>query len=75
MPMNYIKEKRIKLYNAKGAYSIPMAEFVLASVLSIYKQLPFFYENQKKHIWNKNRELLELTDKKGLYHWLWRCWC
>ncbi len=48
MPMNYIKEKGIKLYNAKGVYSIPMAEFVLANVLSIYKQLPFFYENQKK---------------------------
>jgi len=50
MPMNYIKEKGIKLYNAKGAYSIPMDESVLVSVRSIYKQLPLFYENQKKHI-------------------------
>ncbi len=64
MPLDYINDKHIKLYNAKGVYRIPMAEFVLAGVLNVYKCLPEFHDNQKKHIWNKNRELVELTGKR-----------
>lgn len=63
VPMDYIKEKNITIYNAKGVYSVPMAEFALCGVLQLYKQSRFFYENQKKHIWMKNRELLELEGK------------
>ena len=63
VPIDYIKEHHITIYNAKGVYSIPMAEFVLCGVLQLYKQSSFFYENQKKHIWEKNRELLELAGK------------
>lgn len=64
VPMNYVNEHGIKIFNAKGVYSIPMAEFVLAGVLQLYKQMRNFYENQKKHIWEKNRGLLELFGKK-----------
>lgn len=63
VPIDYIKEHHITIYNAKGVYSIPMAEFALCGVLQLYKQSSFFYENQKKHIWKKNRELLELAGK------------
>lgn len=63
VPVDYILEHGIKLYNAKGVYSIPMAEFALAGVLHIYKQMPFFWENQKAHVWNKHRGLLELYGK------------
>lgn len=63
VPMDYIKEKNITIYNAKGVYSVPMAEFALCGVLQLYKQSRFFYENQKKHIWMKNRELFELEGK------------
>lgn len=62
-PIDYIKEHHITIYNAKGVYSIPMAEFALCGVLQLYKQSSFFYENQKKHVWEKNRELLELAGK------------
>jgi phosphoglycerate dehydrogenase-like enzyme len=40
-----------------------MAEFAVGSVLQIYKQFPFFRENQKAHRWEKRRDLRELTGK------------
>lgn len=61
VPVTKIQEKRIVLYNARGVYSVPMAEFTLWGVLSLYKQAGFFYNNQKQHIWKKHRGLLELS--------------
>ena len=63
VPMDYIKEHNIKIHNAKGVYSIPMAEFALCGVLELYKQSRFFFENQKAHCWEKHRGLLELSGK------------
>ena len=64
VPMNYVKEHDIEIHNARGVYSIPMAEFAIAGVLQIYKQNRYFYENQKEHKWEKHRGLLELLEKK-----------
>ena len=64
--LDYIKEHDIKIANARGVYSAPMAEFALCGVLQLYKQSRFFYENQKQHKWEKHRGLLELTDKNVL---------
>ncbi|WP_461809607.1 NAD(P)-dependent oxidoreductase [Faecalimonas sp.] len=64
VPMDYVKEHKIEIHNARGVYSIPMAEFALFGVLEIYKKGKFFLENQKLHIWEKHRELLELFGKK-----------
>lgn len=63
VPMNYILEHNIEIHNAKDVYSIPMAEFALAGVLQLYKQSNFFQENQKKHKWVRNRNLLEINGK------------
>lgn len=63
VPMEYIKEHDITIHNARGVYSIPMAEFAISGVLQLYKQVRFFAENQKKHIWEKHRGLLELYEK------------
>lgn len=63
VPFDYIKEKGIKLFNAKGVYSIPMAEWVVLKILEIYKKSKKFYHNQNEHKWDKQRDLLELTDK------------
>ncbi|HJF40325.1 MAG TPA: hypothetical protein K8V91_05310 [[Clostridium] spiroforme] len=63
VPMNFIKCHNIEIHNARGVYSIPMAEFAIAGVLQIYKQSRFFYENQKKCNWEKHRSLLELYRK------------
>lgn len=66
VPLDYIKEHNIKIANARGVYSAPMAEFALAGVLQLYKQSRFFYNNQKAHKWDKHRGLLELIDKNVL---------
>lgn len=66
VPLDYIKEHNIKIANARGVYSAPMAEFALCGVLQLYKQSRFFYENQKQHKWDKHRGLLELTSKNVL---------
>ena len=63
VPMNYVKKHNIKIYNARGVYSIPMAEFAISGVLQLYKQARFFSENQEKHKWIKHRGLLELNGK------------
>lgn len=63
VPMEYVKEHRIEIHNARGVYSIPMAEFAVAGVLQLYKQSRFFYENQKEHKWVKHREVIELFGK------------
>jgi phosphoglycerate dehydrogenase-like enzyme len=61
--MDYVRAHHIEIHNAKGVYSIPMAEFAVAGVLQLYKQSRFFYENQKSHRWEKHRGLLELHGK------------
>lgn len=58
--MDYVNAQGIEIHNARGVYSIPMAEFAVSGVLQLYKQTRFFYENQKTHRWEKHRELLEL---------------
>lgn len=63
VPMEYVKEHGIQIHNARGVYSIPMAEFAIASVLQLYKQMDYFRENQREHRWNKHRGLLELHGK------------
>ena len=63
VPMEYVKEHGIEIHNAKGVYSIPMAEFAVAGVMELYKKMRFFYEKQKKHNWEKHRGLLELFGK------------
>ena len=64
--MDYVRAHGIEIHNARGAYSIPMAEFAVCGVLQLYKQAAFFRENQKHHLWEKHRRLLELSGKKVL---------
>ncbi len=63
VPLDYINEHGIKLFNARGVYSIPMAEWVVLKILEIYKKSKHFYEAQFEHKWDKQRDLLELTGK------------
>ena len=63
VPMDYVQAHGIKIYNARGVYSIPMAEFAISGVLQLYKQSRFFYENQKRCEWKKHRGVLELHGK------------
>lgn len=64
VPLDYIKEKGIEIHNARGVYSIPMAEWAVMSVLELYKSSRHFFENQSKKIWQKKRDIRELYNKK-----------
>lgn len=64
--MDYVRAHEIEIHNARGVYSIPMAEFALCGVLQLYKQAAFFRENQKQHLWEKHRGLMELVGKTVL---------
>lgn len=64
--MDYVQAHEIEIRNARGVYSIPMAEFAVCGVLQLYKQAAFFRENQKHHLWEKHRGLLELSGKNVL---------
>ena len=64
--LDYVKEKGIIIKNARGVYSIPMAEFVLARVLERYKRLDDFNKQQENREWNKLRDLQELYGKRTL---------
>lgn len=66
VPMDYIKQHGIEIHNARGVYSVPMAEFALTGILQLVKQSRFFYENQKQHIWEKSRTLGELAGKTAV---------
>lgn len=63
VPMDYVRKNNIEIHNARGVYSIPMAEFAIAGVLHLYKQMRFFSEKQKEHKWEKHRGLVELSGK------------
>lgn len=63
VPMAYVKAHNIEIYNARGVYSVPMAEFAVAGVLQLYKQSKYFYENQRVCEWKKHRGVLELYGK------------
>ena len=49
VPMDGIKRRHIEIHNARGVYSIPMAEFAIAGVLDLYKDMARFREQQKRH--------------------------
>lgn len=63
VPMEHVNAHGIEIRNARGVYSVPMAEFAISGVLQIYKQSRFFAENQKRQTWQKHRGLLELYGK------------
>lgn len=61
VPVERINEKGIKLCNARGVYSTPMAEWALTGVLTLYKHTNTFYNNQQNYRWVKDRNIKELS--------------
>ena len=66
VPVGYFASHSISLFNARGVYSIPMAEWAVLKTLEIYKKSSAFRDQQKKKIWEKHRDLLEINQKNVL---------
>lgn len=64
LPMDDVTRRGIQVFNAKDVYHIPMAEWAVLQVLALYKKSGFFYDMQKRRIWEKRRDLLELAGKR-----------
>ena len=64
MPLDYIRAHGIVLCNARGVYSVPMAEHALGSVLQLYRAAPQFYEQQRAHDWTMLHDLRELGGRQ-----------
>lgn len=64
IPIDKIKKLKIELFNARGVYSKPMAEWAVFKVLEHYKQGWFFHKEQIAGRWTKHRGLREMTGIK-----------
>jgi phosphoglycerate dehydrogenase-like enzyme len=56
----YLKSRSITLTNARGIYSIPIAEDVVARLLAINRQLPQYIQDQEQKKWNRELNGYEL---------------
>lgn len=63
VPEEKIRARGIRLHNAWGVYSVPMAEFAFGGVLQLYKKSRYFADNQRLRRWEKHRGLQELAGK------------
>ena len=63
VPLDYIKEHKIEIHNARGVYSVPMAEHAVMGVLDLYRRSSYYDNNKKNHTWQKRRDLRELNGK------------
>ena len=61
VPLDIIKQRQIILKNARGVYSVPMAEHALLSALHFFRKSRFFFVNQMHGEWKKDRKLRELS--------------
>lgn len=66
LPLEEINKRGIIVNNARGVYSIPMAEWALCSILSMYKNTRGFLKSQNSLEWNKDRGIRELSGKDAL---------
>ncbi|MEK4254602.1 D-2-hydroxyacid dehydrogenase [Ureibacillus sp. FSL K6-2830] len=66
MPAQAIADRGIIVSNVRGIHKKPMAESILAHLLSIKRALPFIYKQQSEKIWNQQTKLYELNGSTAL---------
>ena len=66
VPMDWVKENGIALYNADGVYSPPMAEWTIMRILELLKHVPSGFRYQLGALHKKDWNWQELTAKEVL---------
>lgn len=61
VPVEELKKRNIRLFTAGATYALPMAEWAVGKILELYKRSGFFARNQQDHVWEKNRDIRELS--------------
>ena len=64
IPIDKILNRDIVIANNKGSYSIPIGEWIVMSILEIYKNSKKFHEQQINKTWKQNFSIRELSGKK-----------
>lgn len=64
LPKDKILQQNIQVSNYRGGYSIPIAEWIVMCILTIYKKSRDFYEKQNKKIWKMDFSITELCGQK-----------
>ena len=64
IPVDKILNRDIVIANNKGGYSIPIGEWIVMSILEIYKNSKKFHEQQINKKWKMNFSITELSGKK-----------
>lgn len=59
--LDYLREKNILLTNGKDVYSKTIAEDVFTKVLSINRNVRFYFDNMKTGTWKQMKNEVELT--------------
>lgn len=66
MPLAEIAERNIVMTNVRGIHKTPMAESVLAHILSLQRSLPLMYDRQRSKEWNRKVGSIELKGSTAL---------
>ncbi|WP_391117267.1 D-2-hydroxyacid dehydrogenase [Psychrobacillus sp. L3] len=66
MPLKEIADRNILVTNVRGIHKTPMAESILAHILSIKKSLPLIAKNQRNEEWSKKVNSSELFGATAL---------
>ena len=64
VPMEFVKNNNVIVTNNKGGYSKPIGEWIVMSILNIYKDFKYFVKKQEERNWKLNKNILELVGKK-----------
>lgn len=62
-PVEALAARGVALFNARGVYSVPLAEWVVMQILQVCKRARFFQRNQDERRWQKARDLTELAGR------------
>ena len=65
VPMDWVREKGIKVFNAEGVYSGPMAEWTVMRILELLKHVPKGFREQLNGQYKKDYKWQELAGKKA----------
>lgn len=61
-----LKNHGVEVYNARGVYSIPIAEYIVGHLLSLTKQIPYYRDMQSQQLWEPQVSH-ELFGKSALF--------
>lgn len=67
LPFEDMAGRDITVTNNKGGYSKPIGEWVVMSILNIYKDSKYFARRQDDKIWHLNSNIREIVDKNILF--------